>query len=828
MMKKLLVLAIVISVLLSVLQLNMASGCEEQVPGSITVHKFHDLNSNGAQDCCEEGIEGWVFRLYNLDCGIQLVAEGNTDSNGTLTFTDLTPGCYKVWEELPEGWEPTTPGTAWNDGYYQIVDLSAGQQAAVKFGNVDDCTCPPEACIDLEKTGPEAAEPGETITYHFWVKNCGDVVLHGGAQVYDPLFGNDPIWDGDLDPGEVVEFDKTYTLPECLCSDSVNGIQTDVDLELAQIAVLDEAYTQLQYRSGEFVNTAWAVGHPPGYPEVRDDDSWTVQIICEPQPSPSIDIEKYVSTDEQDWHDADTPAEALAVPVGSDVYFKFRVVNTGDVELTNITLSDSVYDVSGCTLIDPLAPGASFECIIGPFEAAEGLHVNIGTATGDYGRQPYSDTDYAKYNGHIPEQASYTFEKHIKRGYVWIPADTLDDAVAFNVGDTLEFLYQVRNTGDVPIEWTGLTDDVYGDLTSECGGFPRTILPGHRDYCIIMRTAEDFPDGKLNIGTVSVTGLPDQTDPAWYVTPPPQPDYTFEKYIGKYVQNAVQWYEADALGDAMEVNTGESLYFRYTMVNTGNVPIEWTGLTDDVLGDIGRALPITIAPGESNSIETNDWAGDFPEGKRNIATASVTGLPDQDDPAWYITPGQPSYTFEKYINGERADTLEEALQVVAGDPLIFRYEVTNTGDVPIVWDGLQDSVLGELTWDCILPTTISVGMSSACSVYSTAGDFPEGKQNIGTVSVTDLNGHSLGDQSDPAWYITPGQTTTLVSTASLAEAVFNSGTEGADPTAPAGVATTSLDVTAVASLGTMAAIGVVFITSVAIRRKRSLPWWRSS
>ena len=76
------------------------------------------------------------------------------------------------------------------------------------------------------------------------------MVLAGGAQVYDPLFGSSPIWDGDLEPGGFEEFDKTYTLPRDYC--------------------------------GPFTNEAWAIGHPPEYPAVRDDASWTVDVICEP------------------------------------------------------------------------------------------------------------------------------------------------------------------------------------------------------------------------------------------------------------------------------------------------------------------------------------------------------------------------------------------------------------------------------------------------------------------------------------------------------------------------------------------------------------------
>lgn len=80
------------------------------------------------------------------------------------------------------------------------------------------------------KTGPETAVPGETITYHFMVKNCGELPLLSGYKVYDPLLGDGVIWKGDLQPGEYDEFDMDYTVTTEDC--------------------------------GNLVNTAWAVGYP--------------------------------------------------------------------------------------------------------------------------------------------------------------------------------------------------------------------------------------------------------------------------------------------------------------------------------------------------------------------------------------------------------------------------------------------------------------------------------------------------------------------------------------------------------------------------------------
>lgn len=120
-------------------------------------------------------------------------------------------------------------------------------------------------------------------------------------------------------------------------------------------------------------------------------------------PDPSIDIEKYVSVKHQvTWHDADTPPGPEANEGHETIRFKFVVTNDGDAALTNVTLNDTDFNAAiaaQCTVPTELAPGESFECVIGPFMAIDGQHTNTATATGDYDGQTYSDTDRAKYFG---------------------------------------------------------------------------------------------------------------------------------------------------------------------------------------------------------------------------------------------------------------------------------------------------------------------------------------------------------------------------------------------------------------------------------------------
>ncbi|MBL7189513.1 MAG: hypothetical protein ISS70_24560, partial [Phycisphaerae bacterium] len=257
--------------------------------GSIGDFIWHDLYHgsghlvDGIQDAGEPGIEGVAVNL--LDITGNRIASAITDKVGLYQFTGLDAGTYVV-EVSPENF---LPGGVLK-GWYATLQDRGGNETADSDGNPPTYRSDPvilttgeqnadvdfgffTAVIDLTKTGPDTAKAGETITYHFRVKNLGDVVQHGGAQVYDPMINpskDHKIWDGILQPGQIVEFDRVYTIT----ADDV----------------------------GELVNTAWAIGHPlcPDGKYVKnviDNDNWTV-TVSPPDPSTDSDGDGILSGEE--------------------------------------------------------------------------------------------------------------------------------------------------------------------------------------------------------------------------------------------------------------------------------------------------------------------------------------------------------------------------------------------------------------------------------------------------------------------------------------------------------------------------------------------------
>lgn len=150
--------------------------------------------------------------------------------------------------------------------------VAYGAPAAGQVSATESCCTP---CIDLLKTGPDTARPGDVITYAFTVKNCGNVLLGSGAFVYDQLFQTDPIWSGNLDPGQIVTFYREYTVPMDKC--------------------------------GDLMNIAVAIGIPDetnpdcaGIPDATDSDSHSVTVDCDGE-SPGTGTPGYWKNHPRAW-----------------------------------------------------------------------------------------------------------------------------------------------------------------------------------------------------------------------------------------------------------------------------------------------------------------------------------------------------------------------------------------------------------------------------------------------------------------------------------------------------------------------------------------------
>jgi uncharacterized repeat protein (TIGR01451 family) len=139
-----------------------------QLLGTITAHKYNDLEGDGNLDPGNDGLEGWTMTLYKgSSCNGTLVASGTTDINGDVVFDGLEAGTYSVQETPQVGWTNTT-------ALCQQVTIGAGESAPpLNFGNFE---LKPD--IDVEKTAsPDSGAESTNVTFTITVENTGDLTL---------------------------------------------------------------------------------------------------------------------------------------------------------------------------------------------------------------------------------------------------------------------------------------------------------------------------------------------------------------------------------------------------------------------------------------------------------------------------------------------------------------------------------------------------------------------------------------------------------------------------------------------------------------------------
>jgi uncharacterized repeat protein (TIGR01451 family) len=193
-------------------------------------------------------------------------------------------------------------------------------------------------------------------------------------------------------------------------------------------------------------------------------------------PAPALSIEKY--TNDQD---ADTPTGPV-LEVGSAVNWKYVVKNTGNVTLTNVTVTDdklapTAISCPGGTnnVVASLAAGAEVTCSAAG-TAQAGQYKNIGTATGTYVSTTVTDTDPSHYFGEAPAGAVLLIidEDGIDNGLhlnrtgggitpsgpsFWTSSEVSDDRAAYGQRAVLRYFADPANFGRVITVRTGQTGD---------------------------------------------------------------------------------------------------------------------------------------------------------------------------------------------------------------------------------------------------------------------------------------------------------------------------------------------------------------------------------
>ncbi|QIK62523.1 DUF11 domain-containing protein [Leucobacter viscericola] len=560
---------------------------------SLTLEKsasVNDDNGNGLADVGET--IDYSFVLTNTG-SVTLTGVGVNDPKAgavSCPQTTLAPGAtvtctadaaYTVAEQdvidggvvntatgnasVPEGVEPITPPT---DTVTTPTAAVAAGLAIAKSGSLNDTN------------GNGLADAGETIDYSFVLTNTGNVTLTG-VGVDDTKAGAVTCPQTTLAPGASVT-----------CTADASYVVTEDDV-LAR---------------GVF-NTATGIATPP--PGVAPIEPPTDTIVTPAAvPGPSLALEKIADLD-------DANGNGLA-DAGERIAYSFRVVNNGNVTLTDVSVDDPKAGAVTCPQA-VLAPGEQMMCTAdAPYTVTEQDVIAggvVNTATGN--ATPPEGVDPI-----VPPTDTVTTPTPSAAGGLSIEkAAKLDDKNANGVadlGETISYSFVLKNTGNVTLTGVGVEDPQAGAVTCP----QENLSPGETITCTAdaayVVTEHDLIKGKVLNTATGKAVTPEGIDP---VVPPIDTVTTPTAAAVAAMTLAKSAALNDKNGNGL-ADPDETIDYSFVLMNTGNMTLTDVGVDDPKAGRV-NCPRTTLLPGETMTCVT---ATSYRVTAKDIASGGVVNV----------------------------------------------------------------------------------------------------------------------------------------------------------------------------------------------------------
>jgi len=503
--------------------------------------------------------------LIGNDATFTVGATGSSKDFNTNITTDITAGLTYQWQVSTDIGVSFTDLGGETASSLTLPAVTLGMHNNVYkviISHADRAGCTEESIAVLKVQDPQIAliktasiggtgVAGDTITYTFAVTNTGNVDLTN-VIVTDPL------------TGLVLSGSPLVTLVAGTTNNTITGSYT---------------IKQSDMNTGSITNSATVTATPPSGPAVTDTSDDDNATEDDPTVTTLIQTASYTVAKAT----ADTPLNQ-----GDTLTYTFDVNNTGNVNLTAITVTD-VKCAATPTLssgVLPLAPGAvaQYSCTSVAVTQAE---VDAGkvdntasvTVTPPVGVTPPTAVN-ATVSTPITQTASYTVAK--------ATADT-----PTNAGETLTYTFDVNNTGNVSLTAITVTDaKCAATPTLSSGTLP--LAPGavaQYSCTSVAVTQAEVDVGKVD-NTASVTVVPPVG-----VTPPTAVNATVSTPIVS--MPAISITKKGTFGSNSSVQLGDTISYEFNITNIGNVTLFNVKVEDTNATVTGN--PITLAPGKSNT-----------------------------------------------------------------------------------------------------------------------------------------------------------------------------------------------------------------------------------
>ncbi|PZR00851.1 MAG: hypothetical protein DI533_10110 [Cereibacter sphaeroides] len=733
------------------------SGTIEVRGSSLAGLVFRDFNDNGTFDANDTGINGITMTLSGTDLnGSAVTRTATTGAGGAYTFTLLPQGTYTVtqgsFSEAHLTAQSAIPGTSGGtSGGPTIISSISLQPLTDATGYLFPKV--PQARIGLAKAVSGAAtvapDGSVSVTFLFNVRNFSLEPLQG-VTLTDQLAGSSPLFGAHSPAGPLTPGTYRVTSIGGSCGGKNNNFNGSGDLVLLSALTMAQNSTcnvtvslliqptvplppeispNVRYRNqGTVQGTgAWTGQTPATNPQLTDpstngtnpdpNGNGIANENGENQPTPVP-----VPFDPEIGLIKTADASAIGEPdVGDIITYAFTVTNTGNVTLTNVTLTDMLPGImiSGGP-IPVLLPGASDGTTFTATYALTQADLNAGqvenqaTATGtwgvDGGGNPLtvddlSGTHNATDDPTIVNLGTIELVKSVDLSALSTPPA---------IGDTVTFGFAITNTGPTVLRNITISDPMPGLVLT--GGPIATLASGATDTTTFvgtyLLTGADIDAGVIS-NTATVTGdyAPDGNGGFLQVT---DDSSTSSNLVDEPLIALIKRADSSALSDPPVA--GDVISYAFTVTNTGNVTLTNVTLTD-ILPNIvisGGPIPILASGAADSTTFTATYAltqADIDAGRvENQATVTgtfndpvtgpelvtdVSGTDNTNDTPTVVPLEQdPSISLVK-----AADASGVSNPAVVGEQISYSFTITNTGNI----------TLNDITLSDLLPAIVISG-----------------------------------------------------------------------------------------------------------------------
>ena len=362
--------------------------------------------------------------------------------------------------------------------------------------------------------------------------------------------------------------------------------------------------------------------------------------------------------------------------IDDEVIYSYKVINKGNLELTDITLTDNKL---GSIELNNTA--------LSPGKWAYGEKsyiVNEGDLPGPIVNNAVVNASYddGQKAGAVEDSDKVSITIDVEEPAIEIEKEA--DKESATIGEEITYSYVVKNIGEIYLYDIELEDDKIGTITLN-----NTILaPGQWAAGEISYTVTIEDCGTTISNTAVANGS--------YCSPYGDGYVTDEDTASVVINCPKPDIEVIKQSDKDTATIGDTITYSYTVTNIGDIPLSQVFVEDDILGSVSLnntyLEPGQWATGELCYIVTEDDCGTIivNNATANGSYCDLIGsgyVEDEDSVSVSVICGEPNITLHKKASKNI---------VSVGDMITYYYLVYNTGSVDLFDITVVDDPLGEV------------------------------------------------------------------------------------------------------------------------------------